>query len=224
MAKAINSKDFVQLLINRRKANMLNSWTKDYMYASSKKCLETTRRDAKLEIDAIPTHIESFFSSSFEQVNNLVNVMASLKESTDHQDEYFEKLHSLYTTTKHDIDNRTRKVMSDALKIAQNHQVYDDVIPVVHALNRSLQGPLKSHCSPDLLNECNRLVDNLRTGKEEHDRWFEFDVKQDKQKIEEWSNKMDKLESSRWSLAGYISSKWSGGKTITYETYQKRLA
>lgn len=223
MDKAIKSRDFVQLLINRRKANMFHSSTEVYMYANSKKCLDAIKRKAKSEIDAIPTYVELFFSSSFEQVNNLVQVMVSLKESLDHEDKYFEKLHNLYTTTKQDIDNRTRKVMSDALKITQNHQVYDDVIPVVHALNRILQGPLKSHCSPDLLNECSRLVDNLRAGKEKHDHWFEFDVKQAKQKIEEWSEKMDKLESSSWSLSGFISNKWSGGKTITYETYQKRL-
>jgi energy-coupling factor transporter ATP-binding protein EcfA2 len=218
---AIKSSDFVLMIISRRKANVFNQHMNEHLTAFSKRSLDSARQKTKNELQAVSTYVQEFFNSSFEKVNNLAKAMAGLKDSTEHQDKLFEALHNLYKTTKQDIEHRAREIMSEAVRITQNQQVYDDVIPIVHALNRNLQGPLKLHCSSSLLNECNQLVDTLRLEREEYDRWFEFDVEHHKQKIEEWSKRMDILEPMTWSWSGYISSKLSKGET--YESCRVKL-
>jgi energy-coupling factor transporter ATP-binding protein EcfA2 len=220
--QSVESLDLVQMFISRRKANDFNQSMRKHFCSETSKSLEGARKKVKAKLDEIKSSVRCFFDGNFRDPDVLAKAMSSLKDSTERQEQYFETLHRLYDTLKRDIDARSRQVMNEASEVAQKHRLFDDVVPVMHSLNCNLQGPLKGHCSQNLLNECNQLVESLRQEKEKHDRWFEFDSKSGKEKIEEWSKRMDALESRPWTLSGYISRMWSR-ENATYETYRLRL-
>ena len=144
--------------------------------------------------------------------------MSSLRESKERQEEYFAVLHNLYDTTKADIDHRAHEAMRQLENDADEDKMYDDAIPLVHTLNRYLQGPLKNHCSSNLQTECNRLLSALRKGKQKSDEWLNFDVEKQAKIIQEISLKMDKLQGGVLNRLKF----WSKSEKI-YKSHQRQL-
>lgn len=196
MFDAIKSDDFIQLIAVRHQADGFYLHMQKHLDIRSIKAFEAAQKRALAKLKAVSTHVELFFNSSFTKVK--VNILASqiskLRESKEHQDEYFAVLHNLYDTITEDIDHRAREVMRQLENDANEDQMFDDAIPLIHTLNRYLHGPLKNHCSSNLQTECNRLLDALRKGKQKSDEWLNFDVDRQVTKIQEISQKMDQLQ------------------------------
>jgi hypothetical protein len=101
--------------------------------------------------------------------------------------------------------------------------MYDDIIPAMVTLNRMLQGPLKHHCSADLLSKCSRLLESLRHDKEKHDEWINWDAVRQKNEIKEISLKMDKLlKKDVWPLPKCVND-YLSKRSKAYDAHRTRL-
>eukprot|EP00956_Cyclotella_meneghiniana_P009052 scaffold12417_cov22-Cyclotella_meneghiniana.AAC.1 len=218
MFDAIKSDDFIQLIAVRHHADGFHLHMQKHFDDRSIKAFEAAQAKAFAKLESVSTHVELFFKSSFTEVKGLVSLMTSLRESKEHQEDYFAVLHNLYNTTKADIDHRAREAMQQLENDAEEDKMYDDAISLVHALNRYLQGPLKNHCSSNLQTECNRLLDALREGKQKSDEWLNFDVKKLAPKIQEISSKLDKLQGGVWDRLNPFSK-----KEKAYKSHQRQL-
>ena len=195
IVQAMREKDFVQAARSKHNATMCCQKLELCIKESNKRKMKSANSEYKQEIGNILKQLEMFFESRFEDVSDLSRSMSTLKRATEAGEVQLDELVSLYEELKKTLSDKVRKIISRVNESVSEAKCFDDVIPYFHALSRQMNGPLKMHCSVDLLMECENLNERLHLEKKEHDRSFDFGEDRIEQTIEMLAQRLDKLES-----------------------------
>ena len=222
---AMKANDFIQMFTLKQEAAIFFDPMKQHFSPRNIQAIKSAKQETKAKLEAVPSYVDLFFSSSFKQDKQLAAAMSSLKDSKEITNKHLDELHMLYDSTKADIDRRARKILHEFNDTVHQNLVYEDVISVLVTLNRKLNGSLKHHCSSSLLNECSRILESIRLEKEKLDEWLNWDAERQKAEVQQISAKMDKIKSEGWSIKKVrkrVKEFFSSSKSA-YESYQGRL-
>ena len=141
----------------------------------------------------MPRYVMRFFESKFEDGDDLIKAMNSLKQVKDTGS--YPKLAEKYESEKKGFEAKVSDVIQSVKAFVSESQCYDDSIIYVHSLHRQLQGALKDHCSHHLVTECLRFTEELRRQKSCNDRFLELDGRYYHQNLDKLSHQLDTLSS-----------------------------
>ena len=210
---AMKDKDFVQMVVNRRRGSIFLSDMREYLIPRHISSFESAIEKSRLETGSLRHHVKRYFESSFEDGEDLIKAMDNLKQAKDRGS--FPKLAEVYEETKKIIESNVSDRLNLTKTAATETQCFDELIIHVHTLHRHLQGLLRNHCSSHLVTECFALTEELRRQKKSNDRFLELDGKRYEENMEKLSTQLDKLSSpSYWSKWRML---WSSHDSATYK-------
>ena len=210
---ATKDKDYIQMLRNRRQGSDFLSNMQHHLIQRHISSFESAVDKSKMELEAVPRYVLRFFESEFEDGNDLIKAMNSLKQVKDTGS--FPKLAEKYESEKKGFEAKVSDEIQSVKAFVSESQCYDDSIIYVHSLHRQLQGALKDHCSHHLVTECLRLTEEFRRQKSCNDRFLELDGKSYHQNLDKLSHQLDTLSSpSIWKKVRSVwSSSYNDNKT-----------
>lgn len=190
---ATKDKDYIQMLRNIRQGNDFLSNMQHHLIQRNIGSFKSAVDKSKMELKAVPRYVKQFFESKFEDGDDLIKAMNSLKQVKGTGS--FPKLAEKYKLEKKDFEAKVAQKIQSVKTIVSHSQCYDELIIYVHSLHRQLQGALKDHCSHHLVTECLRLTEELRCQKNCTDRFLELDGSYYHQNLDKLSHQLDTLSS-----------------------------
>ena len=212
-----DKKDFVKAATSDWQVSVVIHHLGKYIKPMNLKKQKTVNATYERELGSVLGYVDKFVHSSFRNRNDLLKSLASLREAKDSNDASVERLASLYDKTRKLLLDKVRDFVVSVRETVSEAECFDDVIPILHMLQRELNGPFKAHFPNDIVLECNNLLERLRQDKREHDRLLEFGETDVKEKVELWRKSLDKLESP-----SLLRRLWHDDKT-SYNNLRKNL-
>ena len=190
----IDKKDFVRATDSDAHMSIVVQHLRKYIKPSLVKKVKAANEKYVRELNAVLGYVDEFVRSSFKSTN-LLKSLTSLREAKERNDTSLERLASLYDNTRQLLMDALRDLIANVRETVTATECFDEVIPMLHMLQREMSGPFKSHLTNDIVSECNNLLERLRQEKKEHDRLLDFGESDVKEKLEIWRKKLDKLKS-----------------------------
>eukprot|EP00984_Skeletonema_dohrnii_P034349 scaffold33533_cov119-Skeletonema_dohrnii-CCMP3373.AAC.1 len=191
----IDKKDFVRAAVSDGQVSVVMQHLGRYIAPPTLRRQKMVDEKYERELNDVLGYVNTFVHSSFKNGNDLLKSLTSLREAKDSSDTSLERLASLYDKTRQLLLDKVRDFVADVRQAVTSAECFDDVIPILHVLQREMSGPFKSHFPNDVVLECSNLLERLRQEKKEHDRLLEFGDSDVKEKIGIWRKKLDKLQS-----------------------------
>jgi hypothetical protein len=190
-----DKKDFVRAATSNCQVSVVVQHLGRYIKPINSKKQKTANAIYEGELNSVPGYVDTFFQSSFRNRNDLLKSLASLREAKDSNDTSVERLAALYDKTRKLLLDKVRDFVADVRENVSEADCFDDVIPILHVLQREMNGPFKSHFPNDIVLECSNLLERLQQEKSERDRLLAFGEADMKETVELWRKKLDKLQS-----------------------------
>jgi len=191
----IQKKDFVRAATSDGQVSVVIQHLGRYIQPPTLKNQKIVNEKYKRELNDVLGYVDKFVNSSFKNGNDLLKSLTSLREAKDSSDTSLERLASLYDKTRQLLLDKVRDFVAVVREVVTKAECFDDVIPILHMLQREMSGPFKTHFPNDVVLECNNLLERLRQEKKEHERLLEFGESDVKEKLQFWRKKLDKLQS-----------------------------
>jgi hypothetical protein len=105
----MKEKDFVQMVVSKRQGFAFLSYMRQHLVHEDVRNFESTSKKSKLEFEAMPRYVDSFFKSRFEDGDDLFKSMKSLKQAKDMGS--YPKLAEIHETTMKSLESKVRNEM-----------------------------------------------------------------------------------------------------------------
>jgi len=191
----IQKKDFVRAAVSDGQVSVVIQHLGRYIQPPTLKNQKAVNEKYERELNDVLGYVDKFVHSSFRNKNDLLKSLTSLREAKDSSDTSLERLAFLYDKTRQLLLDKVRDFVAVVREAVTSAECFDDVIPILHVLQREMSGPFKTHFPNDIVLETNNLLERLQQEKKEHDRLLEFGDSDVKEKIGIWRKKLDKLQS-----------------------------
>ena len=194
ITKAINKKDFIQMVINKQQGSKYLSNTEQHLHVGDIRDFECAKNRLEMEMEetAVLKYVDNFFVSYFTDGCQLFKSMVSLKQAKDLGNK-FPRLARLYDTTKKIIESNVQEYSHYMKEYARRTKCFDDCIPDLHLLYRHLQTDLRGHCSSELVSQVDHLIEELRRDKKLNDRFLELNGKEYKENLDKLVSNLDDM-------------------------------
>ena len=150
------------------------------------------------ELIGVDQHIRAFFETRSDEGRSLTKLLASLKCAADEasgNSGKFPHLSSLYKKARAELRNQADQAISTIRESIEKSDCYDDVTPILLALNRQMNGPLREHFPANLLADSDSLLQRLQRDRKEQDKLLQFGNRDNKATLQTWNKKLCELES-----------------------------
>lgn len=203
ITKAINEKDFIQMVISKQQGSKYLSSMKQHLRSDDIRDFECAknRLEKEMEETTVLKYVDNFFRSKFQDGGNLFKSMVSLKQAKDFGNK-FPRLARLYDTTKRSVESNVRATSDSVKDAACKYKCFDDCIACLYLLHRHLQTDLRGHCSGELVSQVDNLIEELRRNKKLNDRFLELNGKEYKDNLNELAVMLNDMNSPSWYTRG----------------------
>lgn len=220
-SKCISKKDFVRAAILDAQISLMIQHLQKYVKHPMKKQRNANKDTYEEQLKRVLYYVDDFVKSGFRKRDDLLSSLISLSEAKGETDIILERLASLYDKTQKLLLERVREFISYSQESVSEYECFDDVIPMLHVLQREMEGSFRPHFPNELVLECKLLRERLEHEKRESARLLEFGESDVKEKIEVWRKKLDKLRSP--TVMQYVQRFIGIGDKTSYENLKQCL-
>mmetsp|Transcript_643 Transcript_643/g.1274 ORF Transcript_643/g.1274 Transcript_643/m.1274 type:complete len:2485 (-) Transcript_643:1939-9393(-) len=214
-------KDFVRAAASEHQATLFAQHLGKHIKTPSKNNLKAAKIKYRKELINVPSYVDRFFESSFKDKSDLLRSLTSLKQAEE-TSAHMKTLVCLYDKTKKQLLEKVHSFVNSVQESIAEAQCFDDVIPLLLALNRQVNGAFKTHFPSDLLMDCENLLERLQKEKKDHNHLFEFGGEDVEKTLEYWAKELDKLESPAW-YRRLIFLQSNSANRASYKNLKSRL-
>ena len=224
---AIDRKDFVVIARTRNKLDIVTRHLEQRLTQESKKKNARSITNINNLKNSIQSKINNYVDTSFMESYGIIDtILSALKVTTEMDDPIFVDFSRLYSVNSAFLFSQVNSIIQAMKESVADAHCYDDAIVIIQNLMRSFTR-LGDHLPHDFQDECKTFLERLIVDREKRESSLDFEGSSKKEKLIEWRQLLDSLDSSSpwWKRASQSATAWISGRTSssTYVKIRDRL-